>query len=287
MIQILTVLSLLLHSSAFAYFEISRTQRTEMNGIKYDAYKDFTKEWKLVTVRYREDTNELRMTYANDIAIKAMKGLKPQYPDGAKFGKVSYLLEEDPAFPSSKLPSESRRFQFMIRDKKLYKDTQGWGYALFDQNGHLYNEDVKEKTMACVACHQLVEERDFVFSRPIEYVQMGPLTRKNDLVVFKSKKPEELKGLNDYLKGSSASIESLEGTLKNHAFSGTLDEVVPLLTERSKAFSRSAILHVNEKNFTLVKLLQDQSLCKETPKKAFEIIIVFNGAKVRESKRCL
>ena len=47
--------------------------RTQMNEIKFQSYKGFEKKWKLVTVRFREDTKEMRFTYANDIAWKTLK----------------------------------------------------------------------------------------------------------------------------------------------------------------------------------------------------------------------
>ena len=53
----------------------------------------------------------------------------------------------------------------MLKDKKKYKSTEGWGYALFDSEGRLFKEDVHIKTQACAACHRMVPERDYVFSR--------------------------------------------------------------------------------------------------------------------------
>ncbi len=140
----------LLTFNIHAYFEhtIKKNDNSEMNGLKFQNFKDFPQKWKLISVRYRQDSNEMRFTYANDIAVNAMKSLKPNYPDGAAFGKIGFIAESDPSFPSSLAPTGTRRFQIMYKNKKTYKNSDGWGYALFDSNGQLFNEDLKAKTNA-------------------------------------------------------------------------------------------------------------------------------------------
>lgn len=266
MIKVILLSFLLLAGTAIAYFEHSENSPAEMNGIKFSEHKDFTTKWKLVTVRYREDSKELRLTYANDLAWKAMKDLKPNYPEGAKFGKVAFFTEDDPAFPSSKVPSGTRRFQLMVKNSRLYKGTNNWGYALFDEKGKLFPEDIKEKTQACAACHQLVPERDYVFSRPFHNSQttlsLNPGGSRSGGITFRPKKPNTFKGpITEHLKASTEWVESLEGPLQQHAFSGTLDEVIPLLLERVKLMNKDSVLYVNEKNFSLVQIKTSKSSC--------------------------
>ncbi len=286
MLYILLILSTI---TSHAYFEHSLNSPAEMNGIKFSDHKDFSQKWKLVTVRYREDSKELRLTYANEIAFKAMKALKPDYPDGAKFGKVAFMTEEDPAFPSSKIPTSTRRFQIMVKNRKLYGSTNNWGYALFDEAGKLFPEDIKEKTEACAACHQLVPERDYVFSRPFHH-SASPLTAtdRSASIQFLRKKGPDFQGslIAPLIKDLDA-LESLEGPLQKHAFSGTLDEVVPLLLERVKIMGKDSLLYVNEKNFTLVKVMPKNDKCSGTAGRQVTIHIYFNGAKVREADHCI
>ena len=145
------------------------TSVKEMNGYALEDYADFWKnpnKWHFVTVRYRKDSGEMRLTYANDIAWKALLAGGKDYPDGAVFGKVGLLTHEDPAFTSSAVPSGARRYQLMIKDKKKWPDTDGWGYALFDWQGLAVREDQDIAAQACHACHALVPERDYVFSEP-------------------------------------------------------------------------------------------------------------------------
>ncbi len=292
MTKLLLISLMLIAGTAIAYFEHSEDSAAEMNGIKFSEHKEFTTKWKLVTVRYRDDSKELRLTYANDLAWKAMKDLTPDYPEGSKFGKVAFFTEEDPAFPSSRIPSGTRRFQLMVKNSKLYKGTNNWGYALFDQKGKLFNEDVKEKTEACAACHQLVPERDYVFSRPFHHSQTTLSAssggKRSTGISFKQKKPSDFKGLiTEHMKVATDWIESLEGPLQKHAFSGTLDEVVPLLLERVKLMGKDTVLYVNEKNFSLVKLKTGKNSCLGELNRPVTIFIYFNGGKVREAEHCI
>ena len=113
-----------------------------MNGFALQDYADFQKKWPLVTVRFRKDTGELRFTYANDIAYKALKKGATEYPDGAVFAKIGIMTEEDPAFTSSAVPSGARRFQLMVHDAKKFPETHGWGFALFDARAKASGKDV-------------------------------------------------------------------------------------------------------------------------------------------------
>ena len=99
--------------------------RTTMAGIRLAEYTEIEKTWKLVTVRYRNDSGELRLVYANNLAWSSLKDGVSVYPDGAVFAKIALKSQYDPLFPSSLEPSQARRFQFMIRDAQKFPDTRG------------------------------------------------------------------------------------------------------------------------------------------------------------------
>ncbi|MGZ3743153.1 MAG: cytochrome P460 family protein, partial [Pseudobdellovibrionaceae bacterium] len=141
------------------------TGAEQMNGIVFKNYIGFEKKYKLVTVRYRTDSGEQRFVYANDIAFKALQKGSTNYPDGAVFAKIGVATKDDPAFLSSKVPGGPQRIQLMVRNKKKYKETGGWGYALFSPRGHTFSNDLQVETKACYACHQLVPDRGQVFSQ--------------------------------------------------------------------------------------------------------------------------
>ena len=280
-------------SVTLAYFE-SATQSTDntiMNGISFKKYSNFTSKWKLVTFRFREDSGEIRITYANDKAWQGLKKLKPAYEDGAMFAKVSYLTEQDPAFPSSRQPTTSARYQFMQKNKKKFKETDGWGYALFNSKGSTFSGEIKEQTMACAACHRVVPERDFVFSRA---VQLDPNKKpfpqlvhsKNPAFRFALKKMNMLdENFKSYLKDYTQDLETLEGDIQKHGFSGTLSEITPLLIEQSRKSSLVSALFLNSENFTIVRPLLDTE-CKGAGQKNFHVQIVFNNKPVSDTKIC-
>jgi hypothetical protein len=99
--------------------------RPEMNGFTYKDFNGFEQKWKFVTSRYRKDTGEFRVVYANPLAWKTLVSNGKEFPDGAMFAKIGYGLADDPIFPSSLVPDKIRRYQFMVRDHRKYKDTDG------------------------------------------------------------------------------------------------------------------------------------------------------------------
>ena len=286
------LLGMVVFIPGFAYFGEAPTEMPSvMNDIKFEDYKDFTKTWHLVTVRYRTDSNELRFTYANDQAWKEMNSSKQEYTDGAIFAKVGLITEKDPAFVSSEVPSGAKRFQFMVRNKKKYKDTQGWGYALFDSKGKIFDEEIKKKTLACAACHNIVPERNYVFSRPMNlglgenFLEIKPSANEKSITfIAKSIKifdPQFQKNLNE----DTLEVYSLEGNLKKNYFSGTLDEIVPLLLDHTKKQRQTSTLYLDQQNYSLVKPSKSSANCTDG-KVNYEITIFFKGSTVRKTSIC-
>lgn len=290
--RIIFLISLLIPFTARAYFEESvKTEKNlSMNEIKLSDYPDFAQKWHLVTVRFREDTREMRFTYANDLAWKALQSFKPVFPDGAVFGKIGMKTEVDPAFPSSKVPAMAKRFQFMVKNQKKYKDTDGWGYALFDSEGYIFNENPKVATQACAACHRIVPERGYVFSRPVELgvgwikEAQGAPAQSSDAIQFKEVKTASLpKKLREIMGEKNQLARSLEGALKKNSFSGTLDEVLPLLTQQTKSSGQPSFFMIDENNFSITS--PTDKTCSEL-KKSFASVVFYNGKKVLESENC-
>lgn len=249
-----------------------------MNQIRLLDYGDFTQKWKLVTVRYRQDSKEMRFTYANSIAWDAIRQGLAIYPDGSVFAKVGFKSDVDHAFSSSVVPSGARRFQLMVKNSKKYLETDGWGYALFQSNGTLFDGDIKTVTQSCHACHKLVPERNFVFSEPIE---VSPLIKEVQSV-FKSQKNAsqirflklDKKDFSSFLNSQIDSIDFIEiidGSLREFYFGGTLDEVTPLLIENVlKTQNTSGFLSLDQKTFKIIEQNKKSKLCLET-EHAFKI----------------
>lgn len=217
------------------------TSVKEMNGYALEDYADFWKnpnKWHFVTVRYRKDSGEMRLTYANDIAWKALLAGGKDYPDGAVFGKVGLLTHEDPAFTSSAVPSGARRYQLMIKDKKKWPDTDGWGYALFDWQGLAVREDQDIAAQACHACHALVPERDYVFSEPfrLEIGAKAPVPQAEALprisfeTISFSELPEKAR---EKMPEGLKQARLVQGDIAQKIFRGTIDEIRPTLAKET------------------------------------------------------
>lgn len=227
----------------------------EMNGYVADQFGDFAKSWRLITVRYRKDSGEMRFTYANDLAWETLSKNSVNYPDGAVFTKISVITAEDPSFPSSMVPSGSRRVQFMVKNADRHKDTDGWGYALFDANGKLYPGDTATASKACAACHRLVPERGYVFSQPMAITGLPQQSQHpfGKRLQFESLKIGQLSHEAQKVLKDFKQVRSLKGELRKNLFSGTLDEVRPLLANEVLSSNLPAILLSEDKTqFSLV-----------------------------------
>jgi hypothetical protein len=255
-----------------------------MNGYALSQFGDFIKEWPLVTVRFREDTREMRLTYANDLAWKALLKGVDDYPDGAVFAKVGITTEDDPSFISSKVPSGAKRFQLMVRDRKKHLDTAGWGYALFDQSGRTFDEDPAVKTMACHACHAIVPERGYVFSQPmvLDVGRASAMTAivagaiPSQRVAFDVLDARNLPAkLAAWLPAGAEKIRTVTGPLRDNLFQGTLDEIRPTLMEEAKASGLpAALISRDGKRFSMVYVRKSESCDLEDGTRG----IAFSGA---------
>lgn len=236
--------------------------KDEMNEVKYSDYAGFEQKWQLVTVRFRKDTNELRWTYANPQAWKALESGAIDYPEGSVLAKVGVATADDPQFISSAVPSGARRYQIMVRDQKKYASTGGWGYALFDVAGKTFPEDPKLSAMACYACHSIVKNRGQVFSQPFSLAsQSQPLLSltkspsgfsKIEFAWLEiTKLPAAIRKVLPEKTNRVRVVTNSEIT--KNIFQGTLDEIKPTLELEAYLSKAPAILmDMDEKRFSVV-----------------------------------
>lgn len=127
------------------------------------------RDWRLISVAREEGgLNDLRAILGNDTAIQAFRDGKRPFPEGTIIARLAWsfdpLPESAEAFghPQSFVAGPPKNgVQFMIKDSRKYASTNGWGFAQFD-DGKPAGEAVHAK---CFSCHQIIEERDFVFTR--------------------------------------------------------------------------------------------------------------------------
>jgi hypothetical protein len=127
------------------------------------------RDWKLISVAHEAgDLNDLRAILGNDTAVKAYREGTLPFPDGAIIARLAWRYtpseENDKAFGRQQSFISGppvNGVQFMVKDAKKFASTGGWGYVQFD--------DGKPKAAAiaksCFACHQAVEDRDYLFTR--------------------------------------------------------------------------------------------------------------------------
>lgn len=238
--------------------------KSAMNDINYSSYKDFASKWELVTIRFRKDTGEMRLTYGNKLAIETLKKGSTQYPDGAVFAKTGIHTSSDPQFISSVVPKGIRRFQYMVKDKKKYAATGGWGYALFDANGKTFPEDPKATQDACYACHTIVENRGDVFSEPFDFVKdtkfPSHAQKPSMQINFEWKDTKSLpENISSFIPSTIAKIRSVENLLlRKKLFQGTLDEMKPILEAESKK-SKTPVIFMSHDNQRFVIVIPKTS----------------------------
>lgn len=134
-----------------------------LNGIKYSG--DY-KTWKVISVTDKYDGGSMRVVYGNDIMVRAIEQHQLPFPDGAKIVKAVWGKQHEDK-QGNISPGNFQNVQIMIKDRKKYKSTEGWGFAKFE--GLRLKPSGKTALFAttCINCHRLlVPESDFVFNIP-------------------------------------------------------------------------------------------------------------------------
>ncbi len=243
----------------------------EMDAISYKNYIGFEQKWKLVTVRYRKDTGEMRFTYANKLAYKTLKEGKTNYPEGSVFGKIGIKTEEDPLFASSAVPGGVRRYQLMVKNTVKYKNNNGWGYALFNEDGLLYPENPEKQVEACAACHNAASERGYVFSQLINLDKNSKSIKTatwlpNQLPIKFNFETSQVNILNEKIKNlipeEVKEIRVLKGEIAANIFQGTLEEIRPVLSKETFDSKLPTIVFSDDqKRFSLIIIEKSDSTC--------------------------
>ena len=250
----------------------------EMNGYKLSDFADFEKNWKLITVRYRKDTGEMRITYANPLAFDTLLKGGKEYPDGAIYAKIGIKTVSDSAFPSSAVPSGARRYQFMVKDKTKFAGTEGWGYVLFDKAGLIFPENPVVQTAACAACHRIVPERGYVFSQMWELSSSSPpakaaaeTTHFSDKIKFKEVKVASIPEIvSKEIPKNYKTAQQIDHEISKFLFQGTLDEIKPLLSQQAaKTKVPAYLLGADGKSFALVFIENLEIKCQAEGKTGF------------------
>lgn len=127
------------------------------------------RDWALISVAREEGKlDDVRAVLGNAVAIRAYRAGVMPFPDGAIIARIAWeylpLAESEAAFgkPQSFVAGPPKNgVQIMVKDATRFAATGGWGYGHFDA-GKPADEAMHR---ACFPCHQLVDDRDYVFTR--------------------------------------------------------------------------------------------------------------------------
>lgn len=135
----------------------------EFNGVPFQpGFED----WKPISFTDRGDNITLRFILGNAIAVKAMEaGNISPWPDGTRFAKIAWqkVIGVDGLIH----PGKFVQVEFMVKDAKLYKQDEGWGWGRW-RGAALkpYGKDARFVS-ECTGCHAPLLGNDFVYTLPI------------------------------------------------------------------------------------------------------------------------
>lgn len=125
-------------------------------------------DWEAISSAERWDNGTMRVITGNPVAVKAIReGHTNPWPDGTAFAKIAWksLLK-----PSGEItPGQFLQVEFMLKDKKKYGATGGWGWGRWKGDElKPYGKDASFVT-ECTHCHQPMHFNDLVFSSPLDW----------------------------------------------------------------------------------------------------------------------
>jgi hypothetical protein len=141
----------------------------EFNGL---AFQPGFEDWKPISFTDRGDNNTFRFILGNEIAVRAMEsGNISPWPDGTRFAKIAWqqTIGEDGLI----YPGKFVQVEFMMKDAKLYKQDEGWGWGRW-RGAALkpYGKDFGY-VGECTGCHAPVHGNDFVYTLPITLARVN------------------------------------------------------------------------------------------------------------------
>lgn len=144
-------------------------------GLAFAEFKGY-ENWEVVALSHAGD--HLAVIVGNPTIIEAYKAGIPDngkpFPDGSKMAKIHWkgkTNEEAPGQPT--VTGDLHDIDFMVKDRKRFADTGGWGYAAFMYDtanstfrpGDLNDNPPQGQDAKCgYACHTVVENKDYVFT---------------------------------------------------------------------------------------------------------------------------
>ncbi|HIQ27550.1 MAG TPA: cytochrome p460 [Sulfurovum sp.] len=135
-------------------------KNTKLSFKEIQGYQNY----KIVASHFRKDKNEIRYILANPVAYNALKENKVIMPNGSKIVKIGWSVNDMATFPSALEANKIQRVEYMIKDSKKHKESDGWGYARFIKKDSQYKAWTGD-IQSCVSCHAIVKSNDALFTK--------------------------------------------------------------------------------------------------------------------------
>jgi hypothetical protein len=143
-------------------------------GLAFSEFRGY-EAWQVVSVS--QDGGLIAAILANPVMINAYRAGVPgngkPFPDGSKMAKIHWNPKKLETFPAATVPGTQHDVDFMVKDSKRFKDSGGWGWAMFkyDAASHTFtpgttaDKPPQGHDAKCgFACHTTVKTRDYVFT---------------------------------------------------------------------------------------------------------------------------
>jgi len=160
---------LLVFVAGAASLGVLLAQAQKKPAIAYPAYPNDPRKWrhvKTMVIFSKENKlfdrfGGLHNVYVNDVGWPSLQHAKT-YPDGTMF---AFELFEVRTFQGAIEARGRKLLAVMKKNSKLYKDTGGWGFEVFQ--GEQTTGSLKDMK-ACFKCHESQKNKDYVYS---DYMQ--------------------------------------------------------------------------------------------------------------------
>ena len=145
------------------------------NGLAFSEFRGY-EDWPVIAIS--ENGGAIAVIVGNPAMIDAYREGVPgngrPFPDGAKMAKIHWVPKKQETYPGQPtVPGTQHDVDFMVKDRKRFADSGGWGWAAFNYDatsdtftpGTLADQPPQANDAKCgFACHTLVEKRDYVFT---------------------------------------------------------------------------------------------------------------------------
>ena len=101
-------------------------------GLAFSEFRGY-EAWQVVSIS--QDGPLMAAILANPVMIEAYAAGIPDngrpFPDGAKMAKIHWNPKKMETFPAATVPGTLHDVDFMVKDSNRFRDSGGWGWAVF------------------------------------------------------------------------------------------------------------------------------------------------------------